>query len=64
MKRNNYKVANRLKSAKRKYLSHLNLSDPKMFWKTVGLQREIVEFLALRERMEILLPTTNLKLLF
>ena len=33
MKRN--KVANQLKSAKKKYLSHLNLSDPKLFWKTV-----------------------------
>ena len=33
MKRN--KVANQLKSAKRKFLSHLNLSDPKLFWKTV-----------------------------
>ena len=33
MKRN--KVANQLKSAKRKYFSRLKLSDPKMFWKTV-----------------------------
>ncbi|MCG8622266.1 MAG: hypothetical protein MJE68_09765 [Proteobacteria bacterium] len=29
------KVANQLKSAKKKYLSHMNLSDPKLFWKTV-----------------------------